>query len=265
MLQRTIAIALACALLTLPSAEAQAPFMLLDGTPVKLRLTRNLTSATAREGDTVDLELVEDIRVNDVVVALHGSPAMATITLAKSRGRMGKGGKLDINIDYVRLVNGEKASLRAVREGSGSGNSGKMAGAMVATSLIALPAAPFFLLMKGKDVTIPKGTEINAYLNGDVRLDPARFNARSLDTPNGVAAAGANTASGGSGNSGKSGNALTNTDVMIMKQAGLSDSLILAKIKQSPAKFSLEPTDMMDLKKKGVSDLIIQAMLEAQR
>ncbi len=240
--------------------------MLLDGTPVKLRLTRNLTSATAREGDTVDLELVEDIRVNDVVVALHGSPAMATITLAKARGRMGKGGKLDINIDYVRLVNGEKAALRAVREGSGNGNSGKMAGAMVATSLIALPAAPFFLLMKGKDVTIPKGTEINSYLNGDVRLDPAKFNARSIDTPNGVAAAGANSAVGGSsGSSGKSGNPLTNTDIMILKQAGLSDSLILAKIKQSPAKFSLEPTDMMDLKKKGVSDLIIQAMLEAQR
>lgn len=263
MLQKqSIAVALVCGLLTLSSAEAQAPFMLLDGTPVKLRLTRNLTSATAREGDTVDLELVEDIRVNDVIVALHGSPAMATITLAKARGRMGKGGKLDINIDYVRLVNGEKAALRAVREGSGSGNSGKMAGAMVATSLIALPAAPFFLLMKGKDVTIPKGTEINSYLNGDVRLDPAKFNARSMDTPNGVAAAGASSASSGSG---KSGNPLTNTDIMILKQAGLSDSLILAKIKQSPAKFSLEPTDMMDLKKKGVSDLIIQAMLEAQR
>jgi hypothetical protein len=46
---------------------------------------------------------------------------------------------------------------------------------MVATSLIVWPAAPVFLLMHGKDVTIPKGTEVTAYLNGDVKLDPAKF------------------------------------------------------------------------------------------
>jgi PEGA domain len=29
--------------------------------------------------------------------------------------------------------------------------------------------------MHGKDITIPKGTEITAYTNGDMTLDPARF------------------------------------------------------------------------------------------
>jgi diacylglycerol kinase family enzyme len=37
------------------------------------------------------------------------------------------------------------------------------------------PAAPFFLFMHGKDITIPKGTEITAYINGDMRLDLAKF------------------------------------------------------------------------------------------
>jgi hypothetical protein len=46
---------------------------------------------------------------------------------------------------------------------------------MVATSLIVWPAAPVFLLMHGKDVTIPKGTEVTAYVSGDVKLDPAKF------------------------------------------------------------------------------------------
>ncbi len=46
---------------------------------------------------------------------------------------------------------------------------------MVATSLIVWPAAPVFLLMHGKDVTIPKGTEVTAYISGDVKLDPAKF------------------------------------------------------------------------------------------
>ncbi len=29
--------------------------------------------------------------------------------------------------------------------------------------------------MKGKDITIPKGTEITAYINGDITLDSAKF------------------------------------------------------------------------------------------
>jgi hypothetical protein len=37
------------------------------------------------------------------------------------------------------------------------------------------PAAPFFLFMHGKDITIPKGTEITAYTNGEIQLDPVKF------------------------------------------------------------------------------------------
>jgi hypothetical protein len=88
---------------------------------------------------------------------------------------MGRGGKLNINIDSVRLVTGEKAALRAVKETQGGGHTGAMTGAIVATSIIFFPAAPFFLFMKGKDITIPKGTEITAYINGDIALDPKKF------------------------------------------------------------------------------------------
>jgi PEGA domain/PDZ domain len=46
---------------------------------------------------------------------------------------------------------------------------------MVATAIVFFPAAPFFLFMHGKDITIPKGTEITAYINGNTPLDAARF------------------------------------------------------------------------------------------
>jgi hypothetical protein len=39
--------------------------------------------------------------------------------------------------------------------------------------LVFWPAAPFFLLMHGKDFTIPKNTEITAYINGDMTLGSA--------------------------------------------------------------------------------------------
>jgi len=50
-----------------------------------------------------------------------------------------------------------------------------MTGAMVATAIEFWPAAPLFLLMHGKDITIPKGTEITAYVNGEVPPNPAKF------------------------------------------------------------------------------------------
>ena len=92
---------------------------------------------------------------------------------------MTRGGKLNVNIDSVRLVSGEKAPLRAVKELKGGGHTGAMTGAIVATSIVFFPAAPLFLFMHGKDITIPKGTEITAYVNGDILLDPAKFSIAS--------------------------------------------------------------------------------------
>lgn len=157
------------------AAVPAAPLVLEDGTPVKLVLQENLSSANTVTGQTVSFETVEDVMVDGIVVIPKMSTAWATITQAQAKRRMGRGGKLDLNIDKVRLADGEKAMLRAVREGKGGGHAGAMTGAMVATSLVIWPAAPLFLLMHGKDVTIPKGTEINAFVNGDSKLDRNRF------------------------------------------------------------------------------------------
>lgn len=95
---------------------------------------------------------------------------------------MARGGKLDINIDYVKLASGEKAALRAVKDMKGGGHTGAMVGGIVATSIVFFPAAPFFLFMHGKDTSIPKGTEITAYVNGDVKMDMAKFQPPSPPT-----------------------------------------------------------------------------------
>src|SRR5215469_6318324 len=50
-----------------------------------------------------------------------------------------------------------------------------MTGAIVATSIVFFPAAPLFLFMHGKDITIPQGTEIVAFADGDMHLDMAKF------------------------------------------------------------------------------------------
>ncbi len=56
-----------------------------------------------------------------------------------------------------------------------AGSHGSDYGAMVATAIVAWPAAPLFLFMHGKDVTIPKGTEITAYVDGEIKTDAEKL------------------------------------------------------------------------------------------
>lgn len=181
---------------TNPAPAAPKPAMqgfgLEDGTPVKLRTSRTISSADAHVGDTLDFEVLEDVAVKGTLVVSKGSLAWGTVTEAQSKRRMARGGKLNVNIDSVRLVDGEKVPLRAVKDVKGGGHTGAMTGAMVATGIVFFPAAPLFLFMHGKDITIPKGTEITAYINGDTRLEEAKFQGGKIDS--GASSAGASGA-----------------------------------------------------------------------
>jgi hypothetical protein len=156
-------------------SQPPPPNTLLDGTPVKLRLSQTISSADAKVGQEVPFETVEDVKVDDVVVLPKGATAIGTVTEAEPRRHMGRGGKLNVNISYARLADQEKAALRANKDTQGGGHVGAMTGAMVATAIVFFPAAPLFLFMKGKDITIPQGTEITAFVDGDMHLNMARF------------------------------------------------------------------------------------------
>lgn len=156
-------------------AQGGGQLVLQDGTTVKLRLSQTISSADAKTGQEVPFEVMEDIQVNGITVLAKGSTAIGVVTDAQEKRNMGRAGKLDMSISYARMADGSKVALRAVKESKGGSHTGAMTGAMVATSLIIWPAAPFFLFMKGKDISIPQGTEITAFVDGDNHLDPAKF------------------------------------------------------------------------------------------
>jgi hypothetical protein len=58
-----------------------------------------------------------------------------------------------------------------------------MTAGIVATGLILWPAAPFFLFMHGKEVTIPKGTELPAFVSGNFPLELPKFQQTASGTP----------------------------------------------------------------------------------
>jgi hypothetical protein len=163
-------------------------FVLEDAVPIRLRFNRTISSADAHVNDRVDFEVLQDVSVNGVLVVPKGGFALGTVTEAQPKRRMARGGKLEINVDSVKLVDGDKAALRAVQGGKGGGHTGAMTMGIVATGVIFFPAAPLFLFMHGKDITIPKGAEVTAYINGDMKLDLAKFQQSTPGAPQSVAA-----------------------------------------------------------------------------
>jgi hypothetical protein len=150
-------------------------FILEEGTPIKLVLSENLSSADAQVGQEVSFEVVEDVLIQGIVVVPKGATAWATITAAEHKRRLGRAGKLDLNLDKVRLSDGEKALIKATKDAQGGGHTGAMVGAMAATAIFTLGGSALFLLMHGKDITIPKGTAVTAFIQGDDVLDRSKF------------------------------------------------------------------------------------------
>jgi len=159
-----------------------------EDTPVRLRLSQTLSSATAKVNDKVDFEVVEEIKVGSLVVIPQGATAIGTVTEAHTKKSFGRAGKLNVNIDYVRLVNGDKVALRAVKGGSGGSHKGAMTGAVVATAIVFFPAAPLFFFIKGKNIEIPKGTEITAFVGANTPVDPAKFSNTGVASSSSAAA-----------------------------------------------------------------------------
>lgn len=148
-------------------AQAASQAKLPEGTEVRLKLMQALSSASVQAGQTVSFQVLDEIKIDDAVVIAEGAPAWGTVTEAEGKKSMGRGGKLAIQIDYVKAVDGSKIPLRANSLSQGKGRGTAVGVATAATALVFWPAAPFFLLMKGKNVEIPRGQLVAAFIDGD--------------------------------------------------------------------------------------------------
>jgi hypothetical protein len=142
-----------------------------------LRLSQTISSADAKVGQEIPFEVVDEVKVDNVVVLPKGATAIGTVTECNAKKSMGRAGKLNMSISYARLADQEKVALRATQDNKGGGHVGAMTGAIVATSIVFFPAAPLFLFVHGKDITIPQGTEVTAFVEGDMHLDMMKFGA----------------------------------------------------------------------------------------
>src|SRR5215831_5618218 len=100
------------ALVLLSVFACSAQTVLPEGTKLRVRLDQNISSATAEEGQIVELTVADAVKVGETIVIAEGARATGTITQAHEKRRMGRAGKLDFSIDRVKTVDNQWIPLR---------------------------------------------------------------------------------------------------------------------------------------------------------
>ena len=161
---------LCAALLLLPQKilseelPASPPKLVMgSGTPVQLQLAETISSRHAHKGDRLQFVVVKDVEVGGFRVIRAGAPAAGSVVAVKGKRPFGMGGDVILKLDSVELASGERIELEANREFKGGSHTIRMVMGIAVTAAFYLPAAPAFLLTRGRDSTVLKGTEVTAY------------------------------------------------------------------------------------------------------
>jgi hypothetical protein len=153
-----------------PASPVPAGFDLTlpNNTPIHLKLSKTVSSETAHVGDVVDLVVAEDVVLDGLCVIPSGASAEGMVTEAEPKRRMGKGGKLGLGVKSVHLADKEKARARSFEVSAATDSA----------------AGSILPLAHGRDVVFAQGTEITAYIDGNVYLKRASFQpAKNTSSP----------------------------------------------------------------------------------
>jgi hypothetical protein len=150
-------LALLLFLISSQSSIAQSA-ALAKAIPVKLRLTETVSSANAKVGQPVSLEVLEPVQEDGETIIAAGAQAHAIVTTARRRGHNRRQGRLVLTIRSVDRTDGRQAGLKlaTVEKGSGKGE------IIFGPCTFPLPADPVGPFRKGDDVVLTQGTVLEA-------------------------------------------------------------------------------------------------------
>jgi hypothetical protein len=146
-----------------PSSNQQANVVLADGTSLKLRMNSSTQPGSIRVGESLELEVAEDVRVGDVVVIAKGNAGRGEVTNLRSGGGS-RGGWVDLSLESVTLADGTHIPIRALKVKPVRDQQ-----ALVVSS-------------SGQDASITQGTDLVAYVDGTQQVDLTRLRAASGPT-----------------------------------------------------------------------------------
>jgi hypothetical protein len=164
-------------LLAATIALAQIP----AGTPITVRIGSEISSGTAKVGQSFEGTLAKDVVVGGKTVAKSGSPVRGKVTLAKSSGRLHAPGQLSIRLTSVGDARVATTSYHVQGKSHTKSNATKIGGGAAAGAIIGAIAGggkgaaigsvigagagtAIVLSTSGDDITLPRGTVLRLEL-----------------------------------------------------------------------------------------------------
>jgi len=140
------------------SAQVQIP----EGTPLRVRLEQDLSSATAQKGQQVQLSVAEEVKVDSIVVISKGAPATGQIIEAVPRKLTGSG-KLDFSVVAVVAADGQSIPLRYSQDkkAAGSNNTNGLIGS--GATIMFGPTVVMLRMLGAKDIILQRGTIVEVF------------------------------------------------------------------------------------------------------
>ena len=152
---------------TLPVRPAKA--LLRAGSEVPLKFAQSVHSRVSKPGDTIELALAEDLKVEDALVARKGARVIGKVTRTNNPNSRGKGGELYLQVEFLKVG---RSMVKLRGEGGGKEGSHTCWGCVaVSTAMYGVVGALFAILgTAGKQYVIKGGTPITAYVAEDIEL-----------------------------------------------------------------------------------------------
>ena len=130
------------------------------GTAIRLRLLQEVSSKTARVGERIYLELMEDIKLDGKTIIPLGTPAYGEVTKVDKKGMFGKSGKVGTRLVALKF-NDQEIRITGSLDEAGEGGTAATVGAVVV-----IPIAGFFVT--GKSALLSPGLQTNGFLESDL-------------------------------------------------------------------------------------------------
>ncbi|HNV70341.1 MAG TPA: hypothetical protein PKO06_11630 [Candidatus Ozemobacteraceae bacterium] len=143
------------------------------GSSVRVRLSRDVSSNQAREGDLVPVSVVRDTFIDDnVLVVAKGGIALGEVEKVRRSGRFGRSGNLAFAIRELHGLDGSSIPVVLKDSAFGPDQRKPIGMAVGASALGYLALGPVGLaggvFVKGKEMVLPQGLELVMSTTEDV-------------------------------------------------------------------------------------------------
>lgn len=164
-----------------PDGAIQANWVSVPaGLPVKVKIIDELSSVNSKPGDQFKYLISETVVVDDYILFPKGSSGVGILKEVKKPGNLGRDARLLLDFDMIRAIDGTPIKINIGSKFSNLNRSYQLAVGASAAGMLALgPEGILFgLAVKGKERTIPAGTEFYLQISESVRIYSLKDNRR---------------------------------------------------------------------------------------